>query len=147
MKLTEEQIQSMRDKFEELSIRTTTVSKDWEDFADWLSKQQLTQPTENTRQWIHCSERLPTKEDADSCGLILFYSTESGSLHGAAWTLPDRSKKFSNMFWTPAPKNLVKPTPPDPFEEWRSVNSLLLAHEGVVEIARAAFEAGKSQPK
>lgn len=145
MKLTKEQILQMKDKFDELSARATTIQKDWEDFAEWL-EENITLQEPNATRWYHCSERLPTEKDSSTFGNVLHYSKQNGlRVEQIDWF-----KSSMDCWWTPAPKNLVKPTPPDPFEEFvkEFSNVDFTTHNlSSREWLRKAYELGLSQPK
>ena len=76
MTLTEEEKQKVLSKWTELFKRATpSGNNDIIDLVEWALAEfsQL----ENITRWIHCSERLPTKKDADSDGGVWVITTPS----------------------------------------------------------------------
>lgn len=152
MKLTEEQKKEFNEGFWRYfgtpKLRAEGMVLALQDFIDKYFPQPTEEP--NTSRWYHCSERLPTEEDTDSQGDVarLDANRELHITNYLGFT------KDAHCWWTPSPKNLVKPTPPDPFEElWKEATtsfgpfpSVFLEND-VKNAMKKAYELGLSQPK
>lgn len=112
----------------------------------WLESYEFPDPQlpENATQWIHCSEGLPTEEDAGHQDYVFWLAkTDDGRAwipYRVKWNHPAHSEDF---WWMPVPKNLTPPPPKDPFEEWWKNNWLTTQNPNARNLARSAFEAGK----
>jgi hypothetical protein len=109
-----------------------------------LTQYEFSHSAENSAQWYHCSERLPTAEDAGSDGpkrIPVILESGAGDSAGLSWF--DQERK---AWWTPVPKNLVKPTPPDPFEAWWNQNCYSFPKEVSLYQVKAVYELGQANP-
>ena len=141
MKLTEEEKQKVFSKWFELISRVTTrPNQDFVDLVEWALAEfsQL----ENITRWIHCSERLPKKEDANSNGEVWVITTPS--YHASIVNLSVLSS-HDDVWWATPVEKLKKPTPPDPFEEW--LGGQLKLTEQTKNLLREAYELGRKNPK
>lgn len=141
MKLTEEEKQKVLSKWNELISRVTTrPNQDFIDLVEWALAEfsQL----ENITRWIHCSERLPTKEDANSRGEVWVITTPS--YHATIVNLSVLSSN-DDVWWATPIEKLKKPTPPDPFEEWLRAKRELT--EYTKNLLKEAYELGRKNLK
>lgn len=145
MKLTEEQKQEFFDWYYAFDggVIDGAVGA-LQNFIDKYFPQSTGEP--NTTRWYHCSERLPTAEDADEMGNVHWLSDRKRP----GWRKVSSIESKDDTWWSPVMKNLVRPAPPDPFEEFiKEYSKVNCATHNLTsrEWLRKAYELGFSQPK